>query len=453
MSQSIQRKMILGLVLACIVFSSSARAVSPAPDGGYPGANTAEGDNALFSLTSGSYNTAIGSNALTQTTTGYYNTGVGAQALFSNIGGYYNTATGLQALYSNTSGNYNSAYGVSGLTNNTTGNYNTAIGYNAMVRNTSGLYNTATGAQALFGNTTGNSNTAIGLQALYGNTTGNNNTAIGVSPLSSNTNGISNTAVGSYALYSNTTGFYNTAMGYALGSNSTGYDNTGIGDDALYGNTTGAANTALGAGAGLSLTTGNYNINIGYAVSGPAGEANTTRIGDSNQTKTFISGISGVTATSGVAVYVNSSGQLGTLTSSARFKEEIKPMDQASEAILGLTPVTFRYKHDIDPDGIPQFGLVAEEVAKVNPDLVAKDAEGKVYTVRYEAVNAMLLNEFLKEHRKVQELEIRLQKQEERSQKEIKALGATLTSQIQQVSARVEKRTQSPRLVKNNAED
>jgi predicted ribosome quality control (RQC) complex YloA/Tae2 family protein len=189
--------------------------------------------------------------------------------------------------------------------------------------------------------------------------------------------------------------------------------NTASGFEALLGNTNGSFNTALGGSAGCNLTTGNYNINVGYNVSGAAGEANTTRIGDSNQTKTFISGISGVTATSGVAVYVNSSGQLGTLTSSARFKEEIKAMDQASEAILGLTPVTFRYKHDIDPDGIPQFGLVAEEVAKVNPDLVAKDAEGKVYTVRYEAVNAMLLNEFLKAHKKMQTQEQKLQSQEQ----------------------------------------
>jgi hypothetical protein len=161
----------------------------------------------------------------------------------------------------------------------------------------------------------------------------------------------------------------------------------------------------LGAGAGSGLTTGNYNIHIGYFVGGSTGEANTTRIGNANQTRTFISGISGVTATSGVAVYVNSNGQLGTATSSERYKEDIKPMEKASEAILGLTPVTFRYKHELDPDGVPQFGLVAEEVAKVNPDLVAKDAEGKVYTVRYEAVNAMLLNEFLKEHRQVQGLE------------------------------------------------
>jgi hypothetical protein len=471
MNQSIQFKTALGLVLACLVFSSSVRAVSPAPGGGYPGANTAEGDNALFSLTSGSYNTAIGSNALTQATTGYYNTGVGAQALFSNIGGYYNTATGLQSLYSNTSGNYNSAYGVSALANNTNGNYNTATGYNTMVQNTTGFYNTANGTQALFSNTTGQANTAAGLQALYSNTTGGQNTATGVAALTANTTGSYNTATGFASLLSNSSGYYNAASGYdslhhntsgalntatgpnALYSNTTGSYNTAAGYSALVGNSTGDFNTALGSYAGLSLATGDYNISIGYGVTGASGETATIRLGNGNQTRTFISGISGVTAASGVAVYVNSSGQLGTLTSSARYKEEIKPMDKASEAILGLTPVTFRYKHEVDPDGIPQFGLVAEEVAKVNPDLVARDAEGKIYTVRYEAVNAMLLNEFLKEHRKVQELEVSAAQQKKdfrtilaQQESEIKILA----SRIEKVSARVEARTGSSRVVNND---
>jgi hypothetical protein len=482
-------KTALALALAGIAFSPFAEGVTPAPDGGYPAANTAEGDAALLSLTTGYFNTAIGFDALYDNTTGYYNTAVGAQALFSNTGGVFNTATGLQALYGNTSGNYNTAYGVSALTTNTSGNYNTADGYNSLVSNSTGLYNTALGAQALFSNTTGNTNTATGLQALYSNTTGIENTADGVGALSSNTTGHdnqasgvnalsknttgdSNTANGAYALanntgptaggntangtsalYSNTGGTENTGSGLnALVSNSTGSYNTAIGGAALSSNRTGNYNTAIGTDAGFNLTTGNYNINIGYNVSGASGEANTTRIGDSNQTKTFISGISGVTAASGVAVYVNSSGQLGTLTSSARYKEEIKPMDRASETIFALTPVTFRYKHEIDPDEIPQFGLVAEEVAKVNPDLVAKDAEGKIYTVRYEAVNAMLLNEFLKEHRKVKELEARLQKQEENSQKEVKTVAANLTSQIQKVSARLEAQKRGPQVVSNRSE-
>jgi uncharacterized coiled-coil protein SlyX len=459
MNRLIQLKTAFALVLACLAVSPLARAVIPAPDGGYPGANTAEGDNALFSLTSGSYNTALGASALIQTTTGYYNTAVGAQALFSNIGGYYNTATGLQALYSNTSGNYNSAYGVSALTNNTSGNYNTATGYNSMVRNTTGIYNTGYGTQTLFSNTSGQSNTAIGLQALYGNTTGIENTATGVGALTSNITGYSNTATGVSALQSNTSGYYNTATGnLSLFNNTAGAYNTASGFGALANNSTGSFNTALGDFAGQGLTTGSYNISIGYGLVNNAADAGTIRIGNSNQTKTFISGIYGVTATSGVAVYVNSNGQLGTATSSARYKEDIKPMEKASEAILGLTPVTFRYKHELDPDGIPQFGLVAEEVAKVNPDLVAKDAEGKVYTVRYEAVNAMLLNEFLKAHKKardqeatITQLQTTVAKQSATIAQQQQGMEVFTTSlkeqasQIQKVSARIEAGRSAPR--------
>jgi hypothetical protein len=213
---------------------------------------------------------------------------------------------------------------------------------------------------------------------------------------------------------------------------------------ALLNNNSGNYNTVLGYYSGQNLS-GSYNINIGANVSGPLGESYTIRIGDTNQTRTFISGIYNVTAASGVAVYVNSNGQLGTLTSSARFKKEIKPMEKASEAILALAPVTFRYKEEVDPDGIPQFGLVAEEVAKVNPDLVARDAEGKVYTVRYEAVNAMLLNEFIKEHAKVQGLEVTVAQQE----KAIKVLSASLKDEIEKVNARLDVRRPSPRTVKN----
>jgi hypothetical protein len=197
----------------------------------------------------------------------------------------------------------------------------------------------------------------------------------------------------------NTTGSDNTANGgSALFFNTTGSGNTANGFQALYRNATGSSNIALGINAGLNLTTGSNNIDIGNV--GIADEANTIRIGtDGTQTKTFIAGISG-TAVMGTPVKVNAAGQLGTVPSSQRFKDEIRPMDKASEAILALKPVTFRYKKEVDPEGIPQFGLVAEDVEKVNPDLVVRDSEGKVFTVRYEAVNAMLLNEFLKEHRK-----------------------------------------------------
>jgi len=190
----------------------------------------------------------------------------------------------------------------------------------------------------------------------------------------------------------------------------------------------------LGFKAGRNLTTGNNNIDIGNM--GVAGESNTIRIGTTGtQTATFIAGISGATVPTGIAVVVDADGHLGTTTSSARFKEAIKPMDKASEAILALKPVTFRYKHELDPEGIPQFGLVAEDVEKVNSDLVARDDEGKPYTVRYEAVNAMLLNEFIKEHREVQELKKQL---------------AALTVGLQKVSAQLEASKPAPQMVVNN---
>src|SRR5256886_2264102 len=212
-----------------------------------------------------------------------------------------------------------------------------------------------------------------------------------------------NTAEGTDALFSLTTlGFFNTATGFeALFSNTTGNGNTATGFRALVRNTTGNGNIALGNNAGGNLTTGSNNIDIFDR--GVAGEANTIRIGkQGTQRTTFIAGISGGTVT-GTAVVVDSNGQLGVAPSSQRFKDAINPMAKASEAILALKPVTFRYKKDLDPAGIPQFGLVAEDVEKVNPDLVARDKQGKPYTVRYEAVNAMLLNEFLKEHKKAAE--------------------------------------------------
>ena len=365
-----------------------AQAVSPAPDGGYPGQNTAEGQSALLHLAGGTYNTALGWASLGFNVTGNFNTGVGAATLLNNTADE-NTATGAGALLSNTTGFQNTANGAFALFKNTTGNYNTATGFQALPANTIGTFNTANGAFALFSNTVGNNNTASGAGALSFSTTGANNTAIGYQALDNNTFGFDNTAIGYQALFScaNTVG--NTAIGY----------------QALLNNTAGGDNIALGDSAGSFLTTGSNNIDIGN--NGVAGEANTIRIGDEAvQTATYIAGINGQTASGGVAVFVKADGNLGTVTSSARFKDDIKPMDKASEALLALKPVTFRYKKEIDPKGIPQFGLVAEEVEKVNPDLVVRDANGKPQTVRYEQVNAMLLNEFLKQHQTVQELKV-----------------------------------------------
>jgi len=262
--------------------------------------------------------------------------------------------------------------------------------------------NTFLGDDALISNTTGGSNTATGAQALFSNTIGSFNTANGFAALNHNTSGNDNTATGFYALTLNSTGGNNTANGFqALVDNTTGSENTAIGWAALGNNTTGSGNIALGVSAG-HFTTGDSNIVIGNG--GVGGESRTIRIGTKPTHKnTFIAGISGVTVPTGIPVIVDANGHLGTTTSSARFKDAIKPMDKMSEAILSLKPVTFRYKKELDPDAIPQFGLVAEDVAKVDPDLVAKDDEGKPYTVRYESVNAMLLNEFLKEHKKVEE--------------------------------------------------
>ncbi len=281
-------------------------------------------------------------------------------------------------------------------------NENTVLGDDALLNNT-GDNNTAIGSIALSLNTTGSRNTANGSGALLFNTTGSENTATGAFALNQNTTGSGNIANGIDALFMNTTGFSNTANGaYALQSNTTGDDNTANGVGTLQNNTTGSGNIALGDSAGINLTTGNNNIDIGNR--GVAGDSKTIRIGkQGSQRSTFIGGISGATVPAGVTVIVDANGHLGTTTSSARFKEAIEPMDKASEAILALKPVIFRYKHELDPQAIPQFGLVAEQVEKVNPDLVARDDQGKPYTVRYEAVNAMLLNEFLKEHRKVEE--------------------------------------------------
>jgi hypothetical protein len=388
---------LITFALVCFALVQNTQAVSPPPDGGYPGANTAEGQNALFGLTSGYYNTAVGFSSLKSNTIGYLNTAIGVNALSLNTTGSSNTANGAAALYSNTTGQHNIANG----------------GY------------------ALFSNTAGYSNIAIGTYALYFNTTGNSNTAIG-----------GNAGLITGTLWDNTTGSSNTAIGALALRSSNGDGNTAMGSGALIGLAGGSLNTALGQNAGSHLNGGEFNnIDIGANVYGVTGESNTIRIGNTDITDTFISGISGTTVASGAAVLVDSNGHLGTVTSSKRFKEAIRPMNKTSEAIFSLEPVTFRYKEEIDPAGTSQFGLVAEEVEKVNPALVVRDKEGKPYSVRYEAVNAMLLNEFLKEHKKTEKLEAT-----------VASLIATVkeqAAQIQKVSAQLEASKPAPHVVNN----
>jgi trimeric autotransporter adhesin len=335
--------------------------------------NTYQGSDAMLNFGSGGNNTAFGAYALMSMNGGQDNTAIGAYAMDLLTTGSENTAVGVSALYSNTVGANNTAVGVDALVSNVDGNDNSATGVFTLYSNTSGVENTATGDYALYSNVIGVNNTATGGSALYYNTASNN------------------TATGYHALYNNTTGSSNLAEGNL----------------ALSNNTIGSNNIAVGDSAGINLTTGKNNIDIGNK--GVAGESNSIRLGkNGTQTATFIAGISGTTVSGGVGVIIGSNGKLGTINSSARYKDAIKPMDKASEALFSLHPVTFRYKHELDPEGILQFGLVAEEVEKVNPDLVARDEEGKPYTVRYEAVNAMLLNEFIKDHRRATDQETRI---------------------------------------------
>jgi hypothetical protein len=357
------------LASSCLLTAAhQAQAVIPPPDGGYPGGNTAEGQNALLSLTSGTYNTAVGFVSLRSDITGNFNTAVGAGSLFANTGNS-NTATGVGALLSNTADE-----------------------------------NTADGTLALFSNTTGVQNTAVGFFALSSNTTAG-----------ANSSG-ANTAVGAFALGQNVTGGASTAIGYA----------------ALY-NATAGGNIAVGDLAGVDVTTGSGNIIIGNR--GVATDADTIRIGKQTHSKCFIGGIRDVTTGVGdaIPVVIDSASQLGTVSSSRRFKKEIKPMNEASQAILGLKPVTFQYK--TDKTNRTQFGLIAEQVAEVDPDLVVRNSNGEVYTVRYEAVNAMLLNEFLKEHKKVEKLE---------------STVADLVRQLGQLSAQIQLSTSAPQLAAEN---
>jgi hypothetical protein len=402
MQTSIKGKRTIALALVIFALSSFALCQqvqsatdTPDPGGSLPVSNTADGQNALRSLTTGIYNSAFGFDSLLSLTDGSFCTAVGGATLILNTGSE-NTATGAGALLTNSTGSENTATGAFALFSNADGGANTADGAEALLNNTSGNDNTATGRQALLNNTTGGSNTAIGESALFNNIDGGVNTGIGVN---------------------------------VLQNNSHGHDNTAIGVNALGGNATGNFNIGLGSNAGVNVTSASNVICIGAD-------------GNNVDNACYIGQIFNATSSGGTAVFINSNGRLGTATSSRRFKEEIKPMDKASEALLALKPVTFRYKKEIDPTRTSQFGLVAEEVEKVNPDLVVRDKEGKPYSVRYEQVNAMLLNEFLKEHRKEEKLEAALE-----------AVNARLKDQdskLQKVSDEMKLSRPAPRIVLSN---
>ena len=358
------------LALLCFGLLPTMHAVNPPPGGFYPGFNTAEGQNALFSLTTGSANTAVGWFSLWSNTEGSFNTAAGAGTLLFN-----------------------------------TADANTAFGAAALLFNTTGFNNTAVGAAALLNNTQGDSNVAVGSQALNKNTEGGNNNAVGFLALFSNTTGGGNNAVGEVALFSNVTGHDNTAIGDSAGGN----------------------------------ITGSYNVCIGSGVEGVAGENNTTRISNIYAT------VQPVVGTDPDVVSVNSTGRLGRgNVSSRRYKHEIKPMENASEALLALKPVTFRYSKEYDATQTLAFGLIAEEVAEVYPDLVGRNPEGQPESVRYEQINAMLLNEFLKEHGRGEEQDCRIQEQETtivELKSEIQNLAAMVNeqaSELRKVSAEMQ---------------
>jgi trimeric autotransporter adhesin len=406
-------QLVLSFIILCVVaVAPTIQAVLPPPDSGYPGGNTAEGQNALLNLTSGGFNTAVGWLSLRADTTGNFNTGIGAGTLFRN-----------------------------------NGDENTAVGTGALLSNFSGIQNTATGAFALFSNTgpannpswpsgiAGSFNTANGDRAFFSNTTGSGNTAIGSETLASNTTGASNIAIGVGALFGNTQGIFNTALGNA----------------SLANNTTGNGNIALGTFAGSAVTIADSVIAIGAA-----GEDvdNSCYIGQ------IYSNIQPQVGTDPDLVTINSNGRLGRANvSSRRYKHDIQPMHKASEAIYELKPVSFRYHKEYDQTQTIAFGLIAEEVVEVNPDLVGRNREGQPESVRYEQVNAMLLNEFLKEHKKVEEQNRKLENQDARIKQQditiaqLKADMETLVarvaeqnSKIQRVSDQVELNKAAPQL-------
>ena len=305
---------------------------------------------------------------------------------------YLSTCIGTGALDSNT-GLYNTAVGSDSLKTNVNGISNTSIGVYAMRDNSSGSSNTGMGYATLLRNTSGYSNTAVGQSALESNTTGGENVALGYLALLKNTRGLGNTAGGTYALQENTTGRFNTALGYQAGLNWT----------------TGAKNVAIGAGAGKNQTTGSNNIAIGAV--GAATDTAVIRIGTKGtQTKAFMAGIRGVNVTGGQAVLVDANGQLGVASSSARYKQDIQPMGDASNRLLELRPVTFHYRQAEEDGSRPlQYGLIAEDVAAVMPELAVYNEDGSPESVAYQVLPSLLLNEYQKQNRKLEATEAKLE--------------------------------------------
>ena len=428
-----------------------AKAVGPDTDGAIAGSNNGEGIGVLVSRTSGIWNTGTGFEALNHLTAGQQNTATGLRALNNDINGGYNTATGVLSLFSNTSGFFNSATGAYSLANNTTGLRNTALGYAALYRNAGGEDNTAVGFAALYHNSVfASSNCAFGKSALFNNLKAETNNAFGVEALYNNLTGEPNNAFGTGALFANTEGSSNNAFGHdALRNNVDGEWNNAFGFEALKTNVSGSFNTGIGDSAGFDIT-GDGNVCIGEGVLGQTGVNDSTYIRNINTTaQPIVAGVDGVTVDL-------TTGRLGHGVSSRRYKEQIKPMDKASEMLFALKPVTYRYKKEIDPKQTLDFGLIAEEVAKVSPELAIRDAKGQVANVRYNAINAMLLNEFLKEHQQVVEQQAtiaELKSTVAQQQKGMDVLTAQLNeqaTQIQKVSAQIEMSRPVPKVVLNN---
>ena len=376
--------------------------------------NTAAGYGALQNNTAGNFNTAFGTVALQYSTGGYGNTAIGFASLISNTSGNQNTATGMYSLYSGYDGYANTANGFGALFHTNHGNDNSAIGIDSMYSNTTGSFNVANGSNALRSNVDGGYNSATGWQALY-----------------SNLNGYYNTANGEQALYANTSGFYNTAQGGGALRNVTGgWGNTAVGMSALFSITTGTNNIGIGNQAGFNVSgTGSDNIEIGTY--GAAGDNRTIRLGSQGQqTITYVAGIYGTPMT-GAQVVVNSNGQLGVIASSERFKTDIRTIASEAERLERLRPVTFRLKSD--PKGALQYGLIAEEVAQVYPDLVVRDQNGRIDSVRYDEIAPLLLRHLQLERRtsanRNGELERKLTAQQTRIdvlERQVNALRASL---------------------------